>query len=171
MINQVLAGMMFKGGPQAYSGASSQKTMTQKMSQVADRVDKNNTGNVTKEQFVAAFQSLPMPIKIREIGAEALFDKVDKEKKGSVSRQDFAIRMKDVIFQNRSQGTAQSSSTPSQNPNTASNANASSATAKAQNPSYTIASSTKSLEATAGRQAAASPSYAQSTGSNVNVYA
>lgn len=149
--------MMFKGGPQAYSGASSQKTMTQKMSQVADKVDKNNTGNVTREQFVAAFQSLPMPIKIKEIGADALFDKVDKEKKGSVSKQDFATRMKDVIFQARPQGTPQPSPSP----------NASSATAKAQNPSQ----APTSIQQSAGRQAAASSSYAQSTGSNVNVYA
>ena len=161
VINQVISGMMFRNAPQAYSGASARATMTQKMSQVADKIDKNNTGNVTKEQFTAAFQSMPMPIKIKAMGADALFDKVDPDKKGSLSKQDFATRMKDVIFQSRSQGAPQSNSS----------ANTNSATAKTQNPSDTIASSTRSLEATAGRQAAASPSYDQRTGNNLNVYA
>jgi len=169
VINQVISGVMFRNAPQAYSGASARATMTQKMSQVADKVDKNNTGNVTREQFTAAFQSMPMPIKIKAMGANALFDKVDPEKKGSLSKQDFATRMKDVILQARSQGAPQSNT--SSNANSSASSNASSATAKTQNPSDSLTSSTRSLEATAGRQAAASSSSDQRTGSNVNVYA
>lgn len=160
MINKVISGMMFRNAPQAYSGASSRQAISQKMSQVADKIDKNNTGNVTREQFAAAFQAMAMPIKIKSMGADALFDKVDPDKKGSVSRQDFAARMKDVILQTRSQGASQSNSSSS----------ASSATAKAQNPSDILVSSMRSLEATAGRQAAASSSD-QRTGSTINVYA
>ena len=156
MINQVIAGMVFRNAPQAYSGASSSESMSQKMSQIADKIDKNNTGTVTKEQFTAALQAMPIPIRFKAMGADALFDKIDPDKKGSVSKQDFAARMKDVMLQTRFQGASQSGSSP--------------AAGQAQNTSAALASSLRSPEATAGRQAAAS-SYGQGTGSSINVYA
>jgi hypothetical protein len=162
MINQTISGMVSRTIPRIVSGASPSQTMTQKMAKVADKIDKNNTGNVTKEQFAAAFKDMPMPIKFKSMGADALFDKVDPEKKGNVSKQDFASRMKDVILQTRFQGTSSANSN--------SNANASATTGKFTGSSQSQSPSQQAQEAATGNQAASTPTD-QRTGNNVNVYA
>jgi hypothetical protein len=171
MINNVLAGMVFRAAPQVYSGASARQTMTQKMSQVADRVDAGKTGKVSRSQFAAAFQNMAMPIRFKAMGADALFDKIDPQKKGTVSKQEFASRMKDVIFQSRSQGTqaANPQATPPVNYNSNSGANAD-VLEKAPTPSETLTYSLQSLKTAVGQQSGASSS-GQGNSPGIDVYA
>lgn len=171
MINNVLAGMVFRPAPPVYSGASSHQTMTQKMSQVADKIDAGKTGKVSKAQFTAAFQNMAMPIRFKAMGADALFDKIDPQKKGTVSKEEFASRMRDVIFQSRSQGTQAPNpqATPTVNYNSNSGANAD-VLGKTPTPSETLTYSLQSLKMAVNQQSAASSS-GQSGRSGVSVYA
>lgn len=162
MVNKVIAGMVFRAPP-VYSGASFRQTMTQKMSQVADKIDTGKTGKISKAQFTAAFQNMAMPIRFKAMGADALFDKIDPQKKGNVSKEEFASRMKDVIFQSRFQGT------PPANSNSNSGANAD-VLEKAPTPPETPTYSLQSLRSAVGQQSGGSSS-GQSGGSGVNVYA
>lgn len=170
MVNKVIAGMVFRT-PQVYSGASSRQTMTQKMSQIADKIDTGKTGKISKAQFTAAFQGMAMPIRFKAMGADALFDKIYPQKKGNVSKEEFASRMKDVIFQSRPQGAPaanpQGSPPANSNPNSGANADV---LEKAPTPPETLTYSLQSLKSAVGQQSGGSSS-GQSSGSGINIYA
>ncbi|HEX5338471.1 MAG TPA: EF-hand domain-containing protein [Gallionella sp.] len=86
---------------QAVSGASMRMPPAQKMSQLFQQIDTNNTGSISKEQFKAAFQNQNPPAGIRAMGADAVFSKLDPNNTGSVSKQDFVSGMKEVLSQSR----------------------------------------------------------------------
>ncbi len=70
---------------QVVSGASMRMPPAQKMSQLFQQIDANNTGSITKAQFTSAFQSQNPPAGIKALGADAIFSRLDPNGTGSVS--------------------------------------------------------------------------------------
>lgn len=92
-----MAGAMM---PQVVSGASMRMPPAQKMGNLFQQIDTNNSGSISKAQFDQAFQTLNPPPAFKAMGADAVFSKLDPSGTGSVSKQDFINGMKSMVTHN-----------------------------------------------------------------------
>jgi Ca2+-binding EF-hand superfamily protein len=105
--------------PTYMSGASSKIPPQQKMANLFQRIDTNNSGSITRAQFTNFFQNANKPVAFQNMGADAIFSKISQNgansngaNGNSVSQQDFVKGMTNLIEQMRNQAangvTAQS---------------------------------------------------------------
>lgn len=87
--------------PQIVSGASMRMPPSQKMNSLFQQIDTNNTGSISKDQFMQAFQTLNPPKGFQQLGANAIWAKLDANGTGSVSKQDFVNGMTSMMSQIR----------------------------------------------------------------------
>lgn len=98
--------------PRVMSGASSRMSPHQKMTNLFQQMDNNNSGLITQAQFVQTFQNTNPPVAFKNMGADAVFNKLNQNGSGSVSKQDFVAGMTKLMEQVRNQsisGTTASS--------------------------------------------------------------
>lgn len=84
------------GMAQVTAGASGRSHMGQKIADLFNQMDTNNTGSVTKAQFDSSFQSLNLPAHLKAQGAGAIFSKLDPHGTGAVSKRDFVAGMRSI---------------------------------------------------------------------------
>jgi Ca2+-binding EF-hand superfamily protein len=148
-MSSAISGLGGGYSPQVVSGASMRMPPAQKMSQLFQKIDTNNTGSITKAQFESAFQSMNPPSGLKSMGADAIFSKLDPNNTGSVSKQDFVNGMKSILSELRAQQGSSANGSANAGGNT----------------SVTLSSSLQALEATLGSQTA------QNTGSTFKAVA
>jgi Ca2+-binding EF-hand superfamily protein len=88
------------------SGASARMPPAQKMASLFSQIDTNNTGSISKSQFMQAFQTMKPTAGFRAMGADAVFQALDPSNSGTVSKQNFVQGMTQLMAQFRSSGTA-----------------------------------------------------------------
>jgi hypothetical protein len=89
---------------EAWSGASSRTTPTDKFASLFDKLDTTDSGTVSKDQFTSAFSSLKMPASFRKAGADTVFSQLDPNNTGAVSKQSFVDGMMSLMKSMRSEG-------------------------------------------------------------------
>ena len=97
--------------PSGVSGASMQKSPSQKMANLFDTMDTNGSGAITKSQLEKAFQTQNPPPGFKAMGADAIFAKLDTNNTGSVSQADFVSGMTSLASGLRAQRQQSASST------------------------------------------------------------
>lgn len=89
--------------PRVMSGASSRMSPNQKMTNLFQQIDANNSGSITPAQFTQAFQNLNPPVAFKNMGHEAILSKLDPNGSNSISKQDFVAGMTKLMEQARNQ--------------------------------------------------------------------
>lgn len=99
--------------PSVVSGASTQASPQQKMTNLFSQIDASDAGSITQAQFTQAFQTMNPPAAFQAAGASAIWNQLDPSGSGQVTQQDFVSGMKSLMVQLR-QGNADGSNSPSQ---------------------------------------------------------
>ena len=75
--------------PQVSSAGNSTVSPQQRLGNLFQQIDTAGTGHITKAQFDQAFNSLSLPVSIKEMGKEAAYKKIDSNETGTVTKQEF----------------------------------------------------------------------------------
>lgn len=95
------------GGYSAMSGASYQMPPQQKMSNLFDKIDTDNSGSITKSELSGAFKSQNPPKVFQKEGVDNVWSALDPNNTGSVSKADFVAGMKSLMVSlRRNDGSA-----------------------------------------------------------------
>ena len=89
--------------PRIMSGASARMSPNQKMTNLFQTIDSNNSGLITQAQFTQNFQSANPPVAFKNMGADAVFNKLSQNGSNSVSKQDFVAGMTKLMAEVRNQ--------------------------------------------------------------------
>jgi Ca2+-binding EF-hand superfamily protein len=92
------------GGYSAMSGASSRMPPQQKMSNLFDKIDTDNSGSITKSELGGAFKSQNPPKVFQNAGVDSVWSALDPNNTGSVNKADFVAGMKSLMVSLRRNG-------------------------------------------------------------------
>ncbi len=101
--------------PTIMSGASSRMSPNQKMTNLFQQMDSNNSGLITQAQFAQTFQNANPPVAFKDMGADSVFNSLNQNGSNGVSKQDFVDGMTKLMAQVRNQNSNnETSSSPAQ---------------------------------------------------------
>ncbi len=84
------------GGYWAMSGASYRMPPQQKMSNLFDKIDTDNSGSISKAELAGAFKFQNPPKVFQNEGVDKVWSALDPSNSGSVSKADFVAGMKSL---------------------------------------------------------------------------
>jgi hypothetical protein len=85
--------------PQVNAVGVAQTTNTLRLGNLFQQIDTSGSGRITKAQFDQSFGNLGLPISVKEMGKDIVFEKLDPNGKGTVSKQEFIKGMEPLMAQ------------------------------------------------------------------------